>query len=212
MGWKGIFSSVLNGAGQSTGVAGSLATSLPFPVPQGGRCCCHGDFGDSWSDFQMFAAGSQLALEARGFPELTLPPTPAGGAAPSPGPTRHGGAPRAGGWDILQTAFTSMCLLCAQARQALRVMLERDKDSLAQACWGAVPSGDVAGGLPETAGSGPSSPWLALGSQHCLCIVGWACLLGIPYCVSLGMLPCRSEAPVVGEGIATASSEGSRPP
>ncbi|XP_043379776.1 uncharacterized protein LOC119567209 isoform X2 [Chelonia mydas] len=45
---------------------------------------------------QMFAAGSQLALEARGFPELTLPPTPAGGAAPSPGPTRHGGAPRAG--------------------------------------------------------------------------------------------------------------------
>ncbi|CAM4526438.1 unnamed protein product [Lepidochelys kempii] len=45
---------------------------------------------------QMFAAGSQLALKARGFPELTLPPTPAGGAAPSPGPTRHGGAPRAG--------------------------------------------------------------------------------------------------------------------
>ncbi|CAM5144342.1 unnamed protein product [Eretmochelys imbricata] len=45
---------------------------------------------------QMFAAGSQLALEARGFPELTLPPTPAGGAAPSPGPTRHGVAPRAG--------------------------------------------------------------------------------------------------------------------
>ncbi|XP_073217532.1 uncharacterized protein [Lepidochelys kempii] len=44
---------------------------------------------------QMFAAGSQLALKARGFPELTLPPTPAGGAAPSPGPTRHGGAPRA---------------------------------------------------------------------------------------------------------------------
>ncbi|XP_043350384.1 uncharacterized protein LOC119862257 isoform X3 [Dermochelys coriacea] len=45
---------------------------------------------------QMFAAGSQLTLEAKGFPELTLPPTPAGGATPSPGPTRHGGAPRAG--------------------------------------------------------------------------------------------------------------------
>ncbi|XP_050824845.1 uncharacterized protein LOC127058642 isoform X2 [Gopherus flavomarginatus] len=45
---------------------------------------------------KMFAAGSQFTLQARGFPELTLPPTPAGIAAPSPGPTRHGGAPRAG--------------------------------------------------------------------------------------------------------------------
>nr|XP_042707558.1 uncharacterized protein LOC101936663 isoform X8 [Chrysemys picta bellii] len=45
---------------------------------------------------QMSAAGSQLTLEARGFPEPTLPPTPAGGAAPSPGPTRQRGAPRAG--------------------------------------------------------------------------------------------------------------------
>ncbi|XP_034640722.1 uncharacterized protein LOC117884437 isoform X3 [Trachemys scripta elegans] len=45
---------------------------------------------------QMSAAGSQLTLEARGFPEPTLPPTPAEGAAPSPGPTRQGGAPRAG--------------------------------------------------------------------------------------------------------------------
>ncbi|KAG6928404.1 hypothetical protein G0U57_008130, partial [Chelydra serpentina] len=45
---------------------------------------------------QMFAAGSQLSLKARGFPEPTLPPTPAGGAAPSPGPTRQAGALRAG--------------------------------------------------------------------------------------------------------------------
>nr|XP_032647045.1 uncharacterized protein LOC116831274 isoform X2 [Chelonoidis abingdonii] len=45
---------------------------------------------------KMFAAGSQLTLQARGFPELTLAPTPAGVAAPSPGPTRHGGAPRSG--------------------------------------------------------------------------------------------------------------------
>ncbi|XP_044835809.1 uncharacterized protein LOC123344089 [Mauremys mutica] len=45
---------------------------------------------------KMFAAGSRLTLEARGFPELTLPPIPAGGAAPSPGPTRKGGAPRVG--------------------------------------------------------------------------------------------------------------------
>ncbi|KAM9124619.1 uncharacterized protein ACDP82_012321 [Pangshura tecta] len=45
---------------------------------------------------KMFAAGSQLTLEARDFPELTLPPTPAKVAAPSPGPTRQGDAPRAG--------------------------------------------------------------------------------------------------------------------
>ncbi|XP_030433052.1 uncharacterized protein LOC115658383 isoform X2 [Gopherus evgoodei] len=45
---------------------------------------------------KRLAAGSQFTLQARGFPELTLPLTPAGIAAPSPGPTRHGGAPRAG--------------------------------------------------------------------------------------------------------------------